>query len=595
MDDFMETAAGDTQTVKRENRKPRRFSIGPKLSILVVIGILLSSFGVLAVAYYMHCRQIEKIYFDDAESSALNVSNIIDPYYVEWLWENINTEEFRSLHEQAVQANDPGIIEEWMRNQPSSLKIASLNLLDDYKYTYDLLRTVEESFPYSDIYIQRDQDQITYYLIDPNSEDPADSLLSIGTVEPLIKEFADYDDNAMIPPTISNSEYGWLCTTCRPIFLDNNAIGLICVDIDMNDIVHERRLVLLNSYLLILAVTIIAIAASMHIIRRVAIKPLRDLQEKTCGFTDGAKGYTKENVIKLDLRSNDEISDLYHEIRLMQEHIVDYTLDLERVTAEREHIRTELSLASQIQRNALPEIGDDFSGRDEFVLAASMDPARWVGGDFYDFFYLDENRLALVIADVSGKGIPAALFMMSAKNKISGRAAFGGTPAEILTDVNLQLCQNNPTHMFVTVWLGILDLRTGVISACNAGHEKPAIRGEDGVFSLYQDPHCFVLGGRKRSKYTDYEIKLNPGDTIFVYTDGITETENSNQSFYEDFRMIEALNTPGLTGPDEIIAAIKQSVQSFANGAEQADDLTMLCLLYRGRGPDTDQRPETAA
>ena len=188
-----------------------------------------------------------------------------------------------------------------------------------------------------------------------------------------------------------------------------------------------------------------------------------------------------------------------------------------------------------------------------------------------------------MIADVSGKGIPAALFMMSAKNKISGRAAFGGTPAEILTDVNLQLCQNNPTHMFVTVWLGILDLRTGVISACNAGHEKPAIRGEDGVFSLYQDPHCFVLGGRKRSKYTDYEIKLNPGDTIFVYTDGITETENRNQSFYEDFRMIEALNKDPDAVPEEILKGTKHAVDLFVGKTPQFDDLTMLCVKYFGK------------
>ena len=584
----METAAGDTQTGKK-----RRRSISLRLNLHIVLCILLCSFGVLAVVYYMHCRQIDKIFFDDAESSALNVSNLIDADDVEWLWEKINTEEFRSLHEQAVQENDPGIIEEWMRNQPSRLGVENLSLLDDYKYMYDLLLTVEESFPYSDIYIQRDQDGVTYCLIDPESEDRRESFLSIGAAEAPIDEFLDYEDNAMIPPTISRSEYGWLLTTCRPIYKADKAIALVSVDIDMNNIVRQRRMILVNSYILILVVAAAVIAASVFLVRRVAIKPLRDLQENTCGFTEGEKGYTKENIINLDLRSNDEISDLYHEIRLMQERIVDYTQDLERVTAEREHIRTELDLASQIQRSALPEISADFSERQEFVLAASMDPARWVGGDFYDFFYLDENRLALVIADVSGKGIPAALFMMSAKNKISVRASYGGTPAEILTDVNLQLCRNNTTHMFVTVWLGILDLRTGVISACNAGHERPAIRGEDGVFSLYRDPHGCVLGARKRSKYTDYEIKLNPGDTIFLYTDGVTEAEDVNLAFYQDFRMIEALNTPGLTGPDEIIAAMKQSIQSFANGAEQADDLTMLCLLYRG--PVTDQRKETPA
>ena len=524
----MESTAADTQVGKGESRKPRRFSLGLKLNLLVVIGILLSSLGVLSVIYSIHRRQIEQIYFDNAEHASLNASNIIDPDFIEWFWNEVNTEEFRSLREQAVRANDPGIIEEWMRNKPSAMGTGEYSLLDDYHDIYDLLLLIEESFPHSNLYIQRELNGVTYNLIDPNITDPGDGFLSIGSVEPSIREFEGYEDNAMIPPTVYRSEYGWFCTTNRPIpaYNTGEAVGVISVDIDMNDIVREQRWILVNSYVLILLVTAAAIAVNMIIIRRIAIKPLRDLQEKTCGFTEGEKGYTKENVINLDLRSNDEISDLYQEIRLMQGHIVDYTQDLERVTAEREHIRTELDLAAQIQRNALPLIDESFSKRGEFLLAASMDPAKEVGGDFYDFFYLDDDRLALVIADVSGKGIPAALFMMSAKNKINSRASAGGTPAEILSDVNLQLCKNNPTHMFVTVWLGIIDLKTGMITACNAGHEEPAIRREDGVFRLYHDPHGFVLGGRKRSKYTDYELQLNPGDVIFVYTDGITEASD---------------------------------------------------------------------
>jgi sigma-B regulation protein RsbU (phosphoserine phosphatase) len=158
-----------------------------------------------------------------------------------------------------------------------------------------------------------------------------------------------------------------------------------------------------------------------------------------------------------------------------------------------------------------------------------------------------------VIADVSGKGVPAALFMMSAKNTLKARALGGGTPAEILTDVNLQLCQHNPSHMFVTVWLGILNLRTGVISACNAGHEQPAIRGEDGIFRLIQDPHGFVLGGKKKSKYTDYEIKLDPGDTIFVYTDGVPEASNEKGDLFGLDRMVESLNKNRNTDIKELL------------------------------------------
>ena len=261
---------------------------------------------------------------------------------------------------------------------------------------------------------------------------------------------------------------------------------------------------------------------------------------------------------------------------------MDYTHDLEQVTAERERIRTELDLAGRIQRNALPELGADFTGHSGFTLAASMTPAREVGGDFYDFFFTDENHLALVVADVSGKGIPAALFMMSAKNTLGSRALIGGTPAEILTDVNLRLCQHNPTNMFVTVWLGILDLRTGLLTACNAGHEEPALRGADGVFRLCHDKHGFVLGGMKRSRYTDYELQLAPGDTVFVYTDGVTEASDEKLLFYETDRLLAALNAPGPANPNELLTAVQQSIQDFVGQAEQADDLTMLCIQYRG-------------
>jgi sigma-B regulation protein RsbU (phosphoserine phosphatase) len=261
---------------------------------------------------------------------------------------------------------------------------------------------------------------------------------------------------------------------------------------------------------------------------------------------------------------------------------VDYTHDLERVTAERERIRTELDLAARIQRDALPELGADFTGHSGFTLAASMTPAREVGGDFYDFFFTDENHLALVIADVSGKGVPAALFMMSAKNTLASRSLGGGTPAEILTDVNLRLCQHNPTHMFVTAWLGILDLRTGLLTACNAGHEEPALRGADGVFRLCHDKHGFVLGGMERSRYTDYELRLAPGDTVFVYTDGVTEASDEKQLLYGTDRLLDALNALGPANPDALLEGVKRNIQDFAGQAEQADDLTMLCIHYRG-------------
>ena len=576
----------ETRSALRGNGKPRRFSLRHKLNLVIVNAVLFSSLSVLILAFHAHSRQIDRICFDQAERAALNAAKLFNAFVeanssVDYFWQEINSDEFRSLRERAVREDDPELIDAWLNGMPSSRgsAVPGSCLMDDYLYCCEQLLSIEECFPLSNLYIQWDADGQTHNLIDVY-----ESLLNIGSTEIPIDVFEEYEDNARVPATVYRSEYGWLCTACEPIyrFSTHEPIGLVSADIDMNDIVRERMRFLFNCVLAILLATVAAIFVNLFFIRRIAVNPLCKLREDVCGFTSGENAYTAQSMVRTDFRANDEIGDLYQETRAMQERILAYTQDLARVTAERERIRTELDLAGRIQRDALPELGPDFTGHGGFALGASMTPAREVGGDFYDFFFIDEDRLALVIADVSGKGVPAALFMMSAKNMINSRALVGGTPAEILADVNRQLCKRNPTHMFVTVWLGLLDLRTGTLMACNAGHEEPAIRGGDGVFRLYQDKHGFVLGGMKRSRYADYELRLSPGDTVFVYTDGITEASDAQQQFYGIDRLVAALNAPDLDSPDAILAEVRHSVQAFVGQAEQADDLTMLCLQYRG-------------
>jgi sigma-B regulation protein RsbU (phosphoserine phosphatase) len=288
-------------------------------------------------------------------------------------------------------------------------------------------------------------------------------------------------------------------------------------------------------------------------------------------------------VIQLNLRTNDEISDLYHEIQSMESRIVDYTDHLTRVTAEKERVSTELRTASQIQESMLPHIFPAFPEREDFDLYASMTPAKEVGGDFYDFFLIDDSHLALLIADVSDKGVPAALFMMSAKILINYRAQEGGSPSEILNAVNAQICKNNKSKMFVTVWLGILDLNTGLLTCTNAGHEYPVLRGQDGRFRVFKDKHGLVLGAMARTRYRDYEIQMMPGDAIFVYTDGVPEANNTDGEFYGMERMEEALNQMADRDPKGILQGVKEDVETFTGEAMQFDDLTMLCLEYRGK------------
>lgn len=246
-------------------------------------------------------------------------------------------------------------------------------------------------------------------------------------------------------------------------------------------------------------------------------------------------------------------------------------------------IESELSLATRIQADMLPNIFPAFPDRSEFDIYASMNPAKEVGGDFYDFFLIDDDHLCMVMADVSGKGVPAALFMMAAKIILANNAMSGKSPAQILTDTNAAICSNNREEMFVTVWLGILEISTGKLTAANAGHEYPAIKQPSGAFELLKDKHGFVIGGMDGMIYKEYELHLNKGSKIFLYTDGVPEATDRDHELFGPERMLDALNQHPDASPEQVMQDVRAAVDAFVNQAEQFDDLTMLCLEYNGK------------
>ena len=254
------------------------------------------------------------------------------------------------------------------------------------------------------------------------------------------------------------------------------------------------------------------------------------------------------------------------------------------MTENNTRIETELQLATEIQAAMLPDSFPPFPGHDEIDISASMAPAREVGGDFYDFFFIDDTHLALVIADVSGKGVPAALFMMSARIMIRDSTLSGGSPADILSSVNRRITANNKAEMFVTVWLGILDTSTGVIRAANAGHEYPAVLKE-GQFALFNDKHGLPVGAMEGAQYTEYDLDLGPGDILFLYTDGITEATDREQQLFGTDRMLRSLNRKPGADPEKLLDIIKIDVARFVQSAPQFDDMTMLCIRYNGLSP----------
>ena len=328
--------------------------------------------------------------------------------------------------------------------------------------------------------------------------------------------------------------------------------------------------------LLILAM-LLALGGALVLGHRI-VKPLNTITKRISELSEGNLEFKMEDAYK----TGDEIEELAQSFAGISHKTVEYMDTIQRVTAEKERIGTELSLATKIQAAMLPHIFPAFPDRKEFDIYASMDPAKEVGGDFFDYFLIDDDHLCMVIADVSGKGVPAALFMMASKIILQSVAMLGGSPAEILTRTNEAICSNNEAQMFVTVWLGILEISTGKLTAANAGHEYPVIKRADGGFELYKDRHGFVIGGMEGVEYKEYTLQLEPGTKLFVYTDGVAEATNAKNELFGMDRMIDALNQQPDAAPHDVLKNVRRAVDGFVKDAEQFDDLTMLCMAYKG-------------
>ena len=549
-------------------------SLAVKLNVLILSIIFILAGGLVAIAYRVNSERVDRYFKQTTAYDAAAVAAFIDGDFARELLQAIQTEDFEQVRSAALAAEDEDLVRNWLWEK---------NLYERFTHTMDVLRTYQERLQVRFLYIQFNQGNLSTNLLDPDED-----LLYLGSAEISAEEFGGaYQGNERIEPTVSTTEFGWLCSAYEPVYAsDGEAVAIVGVDIDMNDVMHERHQFLISMLIFAGVLMIISVAVSMFLMRRMATKPLSMLSKATIGFADSKDGYTKDDVIDLPIRSKDEIGDLYHEIRSMQVRMVEYLDNLTRVTAEKERIGTELALATRIQADMLPNIFPAFPERTEFDIYATMTPAKEVGGDFYDFFLVDDNHLGLVMADVSGKGVPAALFMMISKILVQNYAMTGRSPAEVLRDVNNQICSNNREEMFVTVWFGVLDTRTGTITAANAGHEYPALMPSGGQFELVKDKHGFVIGGMEGMRYKEYELQLTPGAKLFLYTDGVPEATDANKELFGTDRMLAALNADASAVPEKILKQVRGAVDGFVQDAEQFDDLTMLCLEYRGGNTD---------
>ena len=355
----------------------------------------------------------------------------------------------------------------------------------------------------------------------------------------------------------------------------------------MNDasiqVMKDQNAEVLKSAAIAIAVLLIVLGTGIVIVSEMAKKlamPLADIAEQVQKIS----GDNMSFEVKDEYKTGDEIQVLAESFEALTDKMKNYVNEIVTIMSEKERVNTELSLATKIQADMLPSNFPAFPDRTEFNIYASMTPAKEVGGDFYDFFFAGDDLLAMVMADVSGKGVPAAMFMMMAKTMIQSQLVAHYDARVVLENVNNIICSNNREKMFVTVWVGILDLNTGVMTASNAGHEYPIFKEPDGRFEILKDKHGFVIGGKKNMKYTNYEIQMKPGSKLFVYTDGVPEAMNSSRELFGMERTVAALNAAAYLPAEDILANVEKEVRDFVGEAEQFDDLTMLCIEFFGKG-----------
>ena len=477
-------------------------------------------------------------------------------------------------------------------------KFAEISEMPAYQTAISLFDIFLEGSEVYDLYLAMyDEDTSSLvYIADP--DDDPEYMCMPGDWESVemreVKTFLHSDDSEKLYDIGMVDKYGWMCTAGVPIRNDSGEIvAFVLTDVTLSNVVAGIKNFFLQYLIAMTLVTILMAYLFTRHMKKKLVQPINAIADAAQSYVKDKKSGVMDtnHFVSLDIHTGDELENLSLVMADMESDLSDYVENLTKITAEKERVSTELNMATQIQEGMLPNIYPAFPDRPEFDIYATMDPAREVGGDFYDFFLVDDDHLCMVMADVSGKGVPAALFMMASKIILANNAMMGKSPARILEDTNAAICGNNRMEMFVTVWLGILEISTGKLTAANAGHEYPALRHAGGNFELYKDKHGFVIGGMKGMKYKEYEIQMEPGSKLFVYTDGVPEATDASNNMFGAERMIAALNEDTEADPVNMLKNVRKAVDGFVKDAEQFDDLTMLCMEYKSNngGEKTDE------
>ena len=370
-------------------------------------------------------------------------------------------------------------------------------------------------------------------------------------------------------------------TTLAPVKnTEGEVVAILCLQRPMSELSRGRMPYVISIVISTLVFSALAAIVAARLLKKRIVDPIVIVSEETNRFArENTEGEKIGNISKYA-----EISNLIRSIDTMEEDMLRYIDNLTAVTAERERISAEMSIAKTIQENTIPNVFPAFPEREDFDIYASMTPAKEVGGDLYNFFLIDEDHLAVPIADVSGKSVPAALFMMVTNILISEAARVVPSPAAALTFVNQRLCRNNSAGMFATIWFGVIELSTGTLTMANAGHNDPIICRQKGEVEVLKTRHGLLAGAFEDISYKNTQIQLQKGDKLFLYTDGLSEAINTDEIMFGDDGVINAVREHREENPEALVRGVEKSFNAFVGDVPRFDDLTIVCFELKESG-----------
>ena len=555
--------------------KKIRIGIRAKTMFLIIfMGIILGVF-LIGMTRKVLTNMVQQAYEEKILAITANAAESIDGDKVKKLWDEI-WEIYETIPpEEWVSSEEWGSpeFEDFLAN------FSHLEETEEYKTLYQQLSRLLSINDVEDIYLARWDNTYRFaavYLVDPA---PGEDQCRIGTFDVANPdpEIIAHPENGMPPYTTDTAEYGWLATGGTSLFTsDGDFSAFLTVDISMNAVMDQINSFLMQLALFVVLITTVIVVIYLIVTDRAVIRPVKLLARSAEGYLKNDSGVEKHSFEGLPIHSKDEIGDLYSAICQMENNLNDHITRVLSMTAEKERIGAELDVATRIQADMLPTDFEAFSEQNGVDIYGIMVPAKEVGGDFYDYFRIDRDHIGLVMADVSGKGVAAALFMSVTKTFILSRTMMGGLPEEILTDTNKWLCRNSASGFFVTVWLGIYEISTGEIRYVNAGHEYPLRADGSGVAVLRTDNDP-PLGTDEDIEFHGEKTSLSEGDLLVLYTDGIPEAKNAEGKRYGLDRMKTALKGKKTSG--DAVRSLKEDLKTFVGGADPFDDVTMLCLV----------------